>query len=82
MDSILHVLGLLSTDNRRWLAEHLMEQVKKEEDIKNMSDEDFMRKLFSTPYHNPMSAEEENKMIRDSHYFAPDRAVTNLQYGK
>lgn len=81
LDDILRSLGTLSIDNREWLAEHLMEQVKKEKDAK-AKEEHFFSEFLKLPYDNPMSAAEENDMIRQSHYFDPDRDIYHLQYGQ
>lgn len=81
LDGLLKSLGALSVDNRRWLAEHLMDQVKEEERHTSVKDNEFMRDFFSTPYDNPLTAEEEKQMIRNGRYFDPDRKINQLNYG-
>ena len=44
LDYILHSLGFLSSGNKRWLAEHLIEQAAKEESVEN-ADKERARKL-------------------------------------
>ena len=65
MDSILYSLGFLSSRNKRWLAKHLIEQAA-QEDAKaktaKLSDEEFFKDLFSTPYDNSISAEEAKRI--------------------
>lgn len=75
LDDILRSLQSLSLDNRKWLAEHLTEQVREEECKSNTKEESFFNEFVSIPYDNPITANEENKMIRDSHYFDPNRDI-------
>lgn len=79
LDGILRSLGTLSIDDREWLAGHLMEQVKKEKDAK-AKEKLFFSEFLKLPYDNPMSAKEKEKMIRDSHYFDPDRDINHIKY--
>ena len=81
LDSILYSLGFLSSSNKRWLAEHLIEQAAKDEAEANaakQSDEEFFKDLFSTPYDNPMSAEEEKRIIRESRHSGVTRHIKPL----
>lgn len=81
LDIILKSLDSLSLDNRRWLGEHLIEEVKKEEEAKSeVDDEDFFHDFLMLPYDNPMSAAEENEIIRGSHCFDPNRDINHLKY--
>lgn len=82
LDSLLNWLGFLSRDNRRWLGEHLLQQVAEEEKTAKNKDEEFVRKFLNMPvgYHN--TAEEEKKLIRESHYFDPDRKINHIWDGK
>lgn len=49
LDSSLKWLGFLSTDNRRWLGEHLLQQVGEEEKTSRKGDEEFVHELLSMP---------------------------------
>ena len=72
LDSILQTLGFLSNSNKRWLAEHLIEQAGKDEaeaEADNQSDEEFFKEFFALPYDNPMTAEEAKRIIRESRHF-------------
>lgn len=81
LDSILRSIGFLSNSNKRWLAEHLIEQLAKEEaetEAEKQSDEEFFRDLFSTPYDNPMTAEEAKHVIRESRCSGVTRHIKPL----
>lgn len=81
LDSILHSLGFLSSSNKRWLAEHLIEQAAKDEveaSAAKQSDEDFFKDLFSTPYDNPMTAEEAKRIIRENRHSGVTRHIKPL----
>lgn len=85
LDTILKSLSTLSLANRRWLGEHLIEEVEDEasksvDKSRKESDEEFMERFFALPHDNPMSAKEKEKMIRESHYFDPDRDINHLKY--
>lgn len=47
LDSLLKWLGFLSTDNRMWLGEHLLQQAEEEEKTSRKSDEEFVHELLS-----------------------------------
>lgn len=81
LEEILRSLGSLSLSNRKWLAEHLIEQVKEDERKEIKENKSFFSDFLNLPYDNPMSAAEENKMIRGNHYFDPNRDINHLQYG-
>ncbi len=49
LDSSLKWLGFLSTDNRRRLGEHLLQQAEEEEKTSIKSDEEFVHELLSMP---------------------------------
>ena len=80
LESILHSLGFLSSRNKRWLAEHLIEQAAKDEKeaAARQSDEEFFKDLFSTPYDNPMTAEEAKRIIRESRCSGKTRHIKPL----
>ena len=80
LDSILNSLGFLSNSNKRWLAEHLMEQVNKAESIEEATvektaDDAFFDDLFSTPYDNPQTAEEAKRVIREGRHSGLTRQI-------
>ena len=69
LENILTMLRGLSPSNRQWLAEHLVEPQEMEAariERRRKEDEEFMKELFSTPYDNPMPAEELKQIIRES----------------
>ena len=69
LESILHMLSGLSLSNRQWLAEHLVEPEELERAKQRKSDEDFVRDFLAMPRGNDMTAEEMQKMLRESHQF-------------
>ena len=69
LESILHMLSGLSLSNRQWLAEHLVEPEELERAKQRKSDEDFVREFLAMPRGNDMTAEEMQKMLRESHHF-------------
>ncbi|MCR5455757.1 MAG: hypothetical protein K6F33_12290 [Bacteroidales bacterium] len=69
LNNILQMLGALSLPKRIWLAEHLVKPEEKQAMTQREKDEALLRDFFSTPYDNPMTADEAKKMIRESHYF-------------
>ena len=78
LDSILSSLRFLSSGNKRWLAEHLIEQAAKDEAeaaVAKQTDEEFFRDLFSTPLDNPMTAEEVKRIIRESRHSGVTRQI-------
>ncbi|MBQ7494719.1 MAG: hypothetical protein IJT75_03000 [Bacteroidaceae bacterium] len=82
LDAILQALGFLSNSNKRWLAEHLIEQAAKEEtvekdsiDAERQSDEEFFKDLFSTPLDNPMTAEDMKRVIRENRHSGVTRHI-------
>lgn len=77
LDSILHSLGFLSSSNKRWLAEHLIEQAAKDE-AEATSDEEFFKDLFSTPFDNPMSVAEAKRIIRENRHSGVTRHIKPL----
>lgn len=46
------------------------------------TDEEFFREFLAIPYDNPLTAEEEKKAIRRSHYFDSDRRIEHLYDNK
>ena len=81
LDYILHSLGFLSSGNKRWLAEHLVALADKDEAeaaIGRSSDEEFFNDLFSTPYDNPMTAEEAKSFIRKNRHSGVTRHIMSL----
>lgn len=69
LESILDMLGFLSSSNKRWLADRLIEQAERKDgraEKEKLSDEEFFRDLYSTPYDNPMTAEEQKRFLRES----------------
>lgn len=78
LENILKSLSYLSGGNKRWLAEHLIEEADKEEADMRVRDEAFVREFLAMPYDSPMTAEEEKELIRNSHHFDPDRKVAHL----
>ena len=71
LETILHALSGLSLDNRRWLAQHLVDSEELAEPTSRKSDEELLRELRSIPYELPWSADEYKKMIRDSRSYLP-----------
>ncbi len=69
LESILHMLSGLSLNNRRWLAEHLVEPEEIERAKQRKSDEQFVRELQALHYEGELTAEEKKKILRDSHIF-------------
>ena len=52
LDYILHSLGFLSSGNKRWLAEHLIEQAVRDDAEANaakQSDEEFFKEFSPCP---------------------------------
>ena len=80
MDSILYSLGFLSSRNKRWLAKHLIEQADRDEVVAaaEQTDEEFFKALFSTPYENPMTAEEAKRIIRENRHSGVTRHIKPL----
>lgn len=81
LDNILYSLGFLSSSNKRWLAEHLIEQAAKDEAEANaakQSDDEFFKDFFALPYDNPMTAEEAKQIIRDSRHSGVTRQIKPL----
>ena len=81
LDSILHTLGFLNSKNKRWLAEHLIEQAARDDAeaaAVGQSDEEFFNDLFSTPYDNPMTAEEAKRFIRENRHSGITRQIKPL----
>lgn len=81
----------LTAQNRRWLSEKLIEFDNKKGEASSSyplrtldgcseSDKDFISRFLATPYDNPTTAEEEIKIIRDSHYFDSNRKVNHINY--
>ena len=78
VDTILGLFNGLSYSNKQWLAEHLIEQVARDEAQEaaaKPSDEEFFRDLFSTPYENPTSADEAMRIIRQSRHSGITRHI-------
>lgn len=71
LETVLQALSGLSLDNRRWLAEHLVESDKQVKEEKRKSDEELLRELRAIPYELPWTIEEYKKMIRDSRTYLP-----------
>lgn len=81
LDNILQMLGFLSSGNKRWLAEHLVAMADKDEAevvATKQSDEEFFKDLFSTPYDNPMTAEEAKRIIRENRHSGVTRQIKPL----
>ena len=81
LEGLLLSLSSLAPNNKRWLAEHLLEQVKNDTTQSNIETEDekFMSDFFSLPYENPMSASEKKELIRSSRQSGVTRHI-NLKY--
>lgn len=78
LENILQMLSSLTKSNKRWLAEHLIEQAAKDEAevaAAKQSDEEFFQDLFSTPYDNPMTAEEAKRIIRENRHSGVTRHI-------
>lgn len=71
LETVLYALRGLSLDNRKWLAEHLVEDDDQTEAKPRKSDEELLRELRAIPYELPWTVEEYKKMIRDSRTFLP-----------
>lgn len=72
LDSILDSLRFLSSSNKRWLADHLIEQVAREEEAVSeakATDDDFFKEFMALPHDYPITAEEQKKLIRESRHF-------------
>ena len=65
LESILHMLNGLSLNNRRWLAEHLVEPEEIERAKQRKSDEQFVRELQALHYEGELTAEEKKMVLRD-----------------
>ena len=76
IESILQMLSGLSLSNRQWLAEHLVEPEELEQAVPRKSDEDFVREFLAMPRGNDRTAEEMQKMLRESHHFG----VRDIKY--
>lgn len=66
LEGLLMSLSSLAPNNKRWLAEHLLEQINNAKEDVQTPDEKFMSEFFALPYDNPMTAEEKKNMIRSS----------------
>lgn len=81
LDSILDSLRFLSSSNKRWLADHLIEQVAREEqevgDAK-ASDVDFFKDFMALPHDYPITAEEQKRLIRESRHSGITRKIKPL----
>ena len=57
-------------------------QIKKGDTLSDSSDEMFFKTFLSLPLDESISAKEEERLIRSSHYYSADRAVDHLYEGK
>ena len=81
LDSILYSLGFLSSSNKRWLAEHLIEQAIKEDaevETAKQSDEEFFKEFFALPYDNPITAKEAKRIIHENRHSGVTRHIKPL----
>lgn len=73
LDYILQLLSPLSKSNKQWLAEHLIEQVAKEESVKNAEEErarklDYFLEKFRTDEISEEEIWEECEAVRQEMY--------------
>ena len=73
LDNILYSLGFLSSDNKRWLAEHLIEQAAKEESVEKEEKEraeklDYFLEKFRTDEISEEDIRAECEAVRQEMY--------------
>lgn len=73
LDSILYALGFLSSGNKRWLAEHLIEQAASEESAEEAEEErakklDYFLEKFRTDEISEEDIREECEAVRQEMY--------------
>ena len=73
LDSILQLLSPLSKSNKKWLADHLIEQVAKEETVENAEEErarklDYFLEKFRTDEISEEEIREECEAVRQEMY--------------
>ena len=74
LESLLNILNLVPDISKKDKTKaksvgNSDNKVKKSNDNQRDRDMEFVREFLSTPYDNPMTADEAKRMIRESHYF-------------
>ena len=84
LDGILQSLSMLSGDNKRWLAAHLMEQAEAEErgGKADALFEQMTTELWQLPMDNTVTTEEIKHKIRSSRMTGTRRLTPMCAYGE